>query len=80
LTFPDFWFNIVNIVKKSAFAVICLEEIEVANMYGEKPAKCLGIKDRGKIEIGRRSDFCLMDKDYNVLKTIIKGKVVYQCE
>lgn len=57
---------------------IGLSEIEVAKMYGENPAKCLGFKDRGKIEVGRRSDFCLMDKDYNVLKTIIKGKIYYQ--
>ena len=67
-------------IMRRARDVIGLDEIEVAKMYGENPAKCLGIKDRGKIEIGRRSDFCLMDKDYNVLKTIIKGKVVYQCE
>ncbi|HPW53791.1 MAG TPA: amidohydrolase family protein [Erysipelotrichaceae bacterium] len=58
--------------------VIGLNEIEIAKIYGENPARCLKIKDRGKIEIGRRSDFCLMDKDYNVLKTIIKGKVYYE--
>lgn len=63
---------------RSARDTIGLSEIEVAKMYGENPAKCLGIKDRGKIEVGRRSDFCLMDSDYHVLKTIIKGKIIYQ--
>jgi len=65
-------------IMRRARDVIGLDEIEVAKMYGENPAKCLGIRDRGKIEVGRRSDFCLMDKDYNVLKTIIKGKVFYE--
>ena len=34
--------------------------------------------DRGKIEVGRRSDFVIMDDDYNVLRTIIKGKTYYE--
>ena len=51
---------------------------EVGTLYTENPAKLLGIKDRGKIEIGRRSDFVLMDKDYKVLKTIILGEVYYE--
>lgn len=67
-------------IMRRARDVIGLDEIEVAKMYGENPAKCLGIRDRGKIEVGRRSDFCLMDKDYNVLKTIIRGKVFYEAD
>lgn len=67
-------------IMRRARDVIGLNEIEVAKMYGENPAKCLGIRDRGKIEVGRRSDFCLMDKDYNVLKTIIRGKVFYEAD
>ena len=63
---------------KSARDTIGLSEIEVAKIYGENPCKCLGITDRGKIEVGRRSDFCIMDKDYHVQKTIIKGKIYYQ--
>ena len=30
--------------------VIGLNEIEIAKMYGENPAKCLGIKDRGRLK------------------------------
>ena len=65
---------------RSARDNIGLSEIEVAKIYGENPAKCLGFTDRGKIEVGRRSDFCLMDKDYNVLKTIILGEVYYEAK
>ena len=50
----------------------------VASLYCENVADCLDIKDRGKIETGRMSDFTLMDHDYNVLLTIINGKVYYQ--
>ena len=53
---------------------------EVASLYCENRAKCLNITDRGKIEVGRRSDFVLMDKDYNVLKTIIKGRIYYESD
>lgn len=65
-------------IMRTARDKIGLSEIEVAKMYGENPAKCLGIKDRGKIEVGRRSDFCIMDKDYNVQKTLINGAIYYQ--
>ena len=51
---------------------------EVATLYCENPAKCLNITDRGKIEVGRKSDFVIMDGDYNVETTIIDGKFFYQ--
>ena len=53
---------------------------EVGSIYTENVASCLGINDRGKIEVGRRSDFVIMDDDYNVIRTIIKGKTVYEGE
>ena len=51
---------------------------QIGSLYGENPALCLGIKDRGKIEVGRRADFTIMDNDYNVLQTIIKGETYYK--
>ncbi|MBR0385000.1 MAG: amidohydrolase family protein, partial [Erysipelotrichaceae bacterium] len=59
---------------------ICgLSREEVGTLYTENPARCLNITDRGKIEVGRRSDLAIMDDDYNVIKTIIKGKIFYEC-
>ena len=37
--------------------------------------KTLSITDRGKIEAGRKSDFVVMDQDYNAIKTIINGQI-----
>ena len=51
---------------------------EVAALYRENVAGCLNITDRGKIEAGRLSDLVIMDKDYEVIQTIINGKTVYQ--
>ena len=36
------------------------------------------IKDRGKIEVGRKADMVLMDKELNVLKTMINGEWFYE--
>ena len=57
-----------------------LSKEEVAQIFTENVARCLDITDRGKIETGRRSDFVIMDDDYNVIRTIIKGKTVYEGE
>lgn len=43
------------------------------------PAKNLGVfGERGSIEVGKRADFTILDKDFNVLYTIVKGDVVYR--
>ncbi len=44
------------------------------------PAQHLGLYDRGQIAVGKRADFCALDHDFNVLFTIVAGKVVYQKE
>lgn len=63
---------------RSARDHIGLTMEEIGSLYGENPAKCLNIRDRGKIEVGRLPDFTIMDKDYNVLKTIIHGEVYFE--
>lgn len=59
---------------------IGLSHEDTASLYFESPAKCLGITDRGKIEVGRRADLVLMDRAFHVLRTIIKGETVYEAE
>ena len=51
---------------------------EVGLLFTENPAKCTKIEDRGKIQVGRKADFVIMDKDYHVQKTIIDGKSYYE--
>lgn len=57
-----------------------LSHEDTASLYFESPAKCLGITDRGKIEVGRRADLVVMDRDFHVLRTIIGGETVYEAE
>ena len=70
--------NAMNDMMRRAHNIVGLTREEVGSLYSESPAKCLNITDRGKIEVGRKSDFVIMDPDYNVETTIIDGKVFYQ--
>lgn len=69
---------VANEIIKCAKDKVGLSMEEIGTLYFENPAKCCDITDRGKIEVGRRSDFVIMDKDYKVLKTIIKGETYYE--
>ncbi len=43
------------------------------------PAKNIGIdKEAGSISLGKRADFTVLNKDYDVLMTVRGGKIVYQ--
>lgn len=43
------------------------------------PARVLGIeKEAGSIKQGKRADFTVLDKDFNVYMTIVGGQVVYK--
>lgn len=57
-----------------------LTKEQVGLLFAENPASCLRITDRGKIEAGRKSDFVLMDDNYDVKMTIINGEIFYQKE
>ena len=41
------------------------------------PAEILNLTDTGKIEKGRRADLVVLDKDYNLLYTIVNGEIAY---
>lgn len=70
--------NTMNQMMYRAHNACGLTREQVGLLYAENPASCLGITDRGKIEVGRKSDFVIMDDYYNVVKTIINGEVFYQ--
>ena len=50
---------------------------DAAAMASLNPAQSLGISDYGKIEEGYLADFAVLDKNCNVLQTIVGGKIVY---
>jgi N-acetylglucosamine-6-phosphate deacetylase len=43
----------------------------------EVPARCLGLPDRGRIAEGQRADLVGLDRDANVVLTLVAGSVVY---
>ncbi len=56
---------------------IGINEVEVSRMASLNPAKLLKTeKDFGSIEIGKRADFVVLDKNHNVVSSIVGGKVV----
>ncbi|MBR0137327.1 MAG: amidohydrolase family protein [Erysipelotrichaceae bacterium] len=70
--------SLMNQMMRKAHEVCGLSKEEVGSLYGENPAEILNIPDRGKIEKGRVCDFVIMDDDYEVLRTVISGKTVYE--
>ena len=45
----------------------------------DNPAKNLGLDgERGSIEVGKRADITLLNDKFEVLMTIVGGKIVYQ--
>jgi N-acetylglucosamine-6-phosphate deacetylase len=44
----------------------------------EVPARLLGARDRGRLEVGARSDVTVLDRDLRVVATIIGGEVAWR--
>lgn len=56
---------------------IGINEVEVSRMASLNPAKLVKLdKDFGSIEIGKRADFAVLDKNHKVVSSIIGGKFV----
>ena len=65
---------IKNLVEKAGVSLT-----EAVDFASANPAKNLGLYDeRGSIEVGKRADFAVMDNDFNILCTVVGGKVVYK--
>lgn len=63
--------NVVNKVK--------VDFIKAVDFATINPAKNLGIDNEvGSIKVGKRADFTVIDKDFNVLLTIRDGEIIYK--
>lgn len=49
----------------------------VIRMASENPAKVYGATSKGRIEAGMDADIVIINDDYDVLYTLVEGKVVY---
>ena len=50
----------------------------IGRIFSENAAEAYMLKDRGKIEVGRRADLVVMNKDLFVEKTMINGEWFYE--
>lgn len=51
--------------------------IDAVAAVTEVPARCLGLRDRGRIEVGRRADLVGLDPDGEVVLTFVAGRLAY---
>lgn len=69
----------MNVAVKNLVEKVGVSFTDAVDFASANPAKNLGLYDeRGSIEVGKRADFAVVDKDYNILYTVIGGKVVYK--
>lgn len=50
---------------------------DAALAASERPARCLGLNDRGRVEIGRRADLVALDDDGDVVLTFVGGRLAW---
>ena len=52
----------------------------IGKIFSENAADAYMLKDRGKIEVGRRADLVVMNRDLFVEKTMINGEWFYEAD
>ena len=69
----------MNVAVKNLVEKVGVSLTEAVDFASANPAKNLGLyNERGSIEVGKRADITVLDKDYNVLYTIVGGNIVYK--
>lgn len=65
--------GIKNMVEK-----VSVEMLDAVNMASILPAKVIGIDhEQGSIESGKKANLTIVNDNFNVMMTMVKGKVVY---
>ena len=49
----------------------------VVPLMTANPARLMGWSSKGRLDVGRDADLVLMDKDYQVVRTVVGGRTVY---
>lgn len=54
---------------------------DIIKMCALNPAKVFGMsEDKGSIKVGKFADFTVIDEEYNVVYTVVEGKIVYDAK
>jgi len=69
----------LNLALRNFYRNTRIELYDLFKMASINQAKELGISDRkGSVAVGKDADFFIMDKDFNVKATYVKGECVYK--
>lgn len=64
---------------KNSMKFLNISITDAVKMASTNPANNLGVSDRkGSIEVGKDADLVVLDKNYDILMTITRGKIAYQ--
>lgn len=55
-----------------------ITELEAIACYTLNAARSIGLEDRGIIQPGKRADITVVDENWNVVMTVVAGRVVYE--
>ncbi len=68
----------MNVAVKNMVEKVGVDFCTAVDFATANPAKSLGVyAERGSIALGKRADFTVLDGDFNVIMTIVGGKVEY---
>ena len=69
----------MNVAVKNMVEKIGVDFCTAVDFATANPAKSLGIfSERGSIAVGKRADFAVLDGEFNVIKTVRGGKVIFE--
>ena len=68
----------LNVAVKNVLDHTTLSVPEVVAAASTNPARAIGAKNKGSLKVGCDADIVIADKDFNVIKTIKRGTVIYE--
>ncbi len=69
----------MNNAVKNVHKLAGIELTKVLDMASINPAKNIGVENvRGSIKVGKFADFAVLNENFDVMMTIVEGRVVYQ--
>ena len=69
----------MNVAVKNLVEKVGVSFTDAIDFATKNPAENIGVlNERGTIEVGKRADFTVLDDNFEVLYTIVGGKVVYK--